>query len=89
MEVVKNPDTFRRDKEIFGLFEEGEFGFDHVVGYLGTLRMLLESSHTPLRRCVSAFASPREIDGRGDVRFATGDAYVHKFWRFGNIVVNC
>ena len=74
MEAVKNSDTLGRDKEIFGLFEDGGLGFDHVVGHLCALRMTLESSHTSLLRCVSVFASHRETDGMVDARIKTGNA---------------
>ena len=62
VEVVKNPDIFGRDQEIFGLFEDGECGFDHAVGYLCARRMILASSPPPLLRYVSVFASYRETD---------------------------
>ena len=74
METVKNSDTFGRGKEIFGLFEDGEFSFDPVVGHLCARRMILASAHTPLLRCVSVFAPHRETDGIVDASIKTRNA---------------
>ena len=41
-------------------------GFDHHVGHLQALRMMSQSSHALVLRCVSAFALHRETHGVAD-----------------------
>ena len=42
------------------------WGFDHHIGHLQALRMMSQSSHALVLRCVSAFALHRETHGVAD-----------------------
>ena|SRR2546429_3314251 len=75
LEVVNNSDTWRRAKEIFGLFGDGECVCDQVGGHWCTLRLIWESSATPLLRCVRVFASHRETNRGVDAGLETRNVY--------------
>jgi hypothetical protein len=54
-------------------------GFDHRVGHLWALRMMLESSKAPFLMGVSTVASPIEKDGVADARIEVSPLSVKSY----------